>query len=107
MSRLFATLSPNHEPYLKFVPVASVPVSLTSATFLQSIPILLEHLILLFHMVCLIYTFKRTVSLRKEEKFQINNFTLKKKKKNLEKREQTKPRVSGRKIIIKIKTERN
>ena len=57
-------------------------------------------------MVCLIYTFKRTVSLRKEEKFKINKFTLKKKK-NLEKREQTKPRVSGRKIIIKIKTERN
>ena len=48
---------------------------------------------------------KREVYLRKQEKSQINNLTLHLKK--LEKEEQTKPKVSRRKEIIKIRAEIN
>ena len=43
--------------------------------------------------------------LRKQEKSQVNNLTLQLKK--LEKEEQTKLKVSRRKVIIKIKAEKN
>ena len=43
--------------------------------------------------------------LKKQEKYQVNNLTLH--LKELEKEEQTKPKVSRRKEIIKIRVERN